>query len=98
MRPSYFVERDENGNAHEVFYSIENGIGSHFLKVGLEKCTGLDVYRAGRLTEEGLRELTETVKKTAPELWEVYVLYSRAQKEHNIRVAKSKARKLRENR
>jgi hypothetical protein len=95
MSPSYFVKLDENGIAHEVFYSIENGIGSHFVKVGLEKYTGLDVYRAGRLSDEGLRELTKIVKETAPELWEVYSIYSKAQKEHNIRLAKSRARKLR---
>jgi hypothetical protein len=92
MKPSYFVEVEEAGIAHKVLYSVEKGIGSHFMRVGLKKYTGLDVYRAGQLTAEGLYELTEIVKRTAPELWDEYVVYSKAQKDHNRRIARGKMR------
>ena len=75
-----FVDKDENGTPYKVRYSVVKGIGSHFVSADLKKHTELDVYKAGQLTIEGLKKLSEVVKGEAPELWDIYDARSKAQK------------------
>lgn len=95
MEKGDFVEVDEAGANYEVRYSIANGIGSHFMRVGLKKPVELDVYLAGQLTIQGFDRLSEIVRRTKPELWDEFVIYAKAQKELNKRIAQKRKRERR---
>lgn len=92
MEEGDFVKLDEEGKLYEVRYSIVKGIGSHFMRVGLKKHTELDVYRVGQLTATGLEKLNAIVRKTAPEFWDEFEVYSEAQKKLNEEIARRKNR------
>lgn len=92
MEEGDFVKLDEEGKAYKVRYSTVKGIGSHFMRVGLKKHTELDVYRAGKLTATGFEKLNEIVRKTTPEFWDEFVVYSEAQKELNREIARDRKR------
>jgi hypothetical protein len=90
MQPDYFEKDDIIGNVSTVLFSIKNEIGSHFMRVRLEKHNDLNVKLAGRLSVEGFNQMSAIVQKFAPEKWIVFKKYSDAQVELNHSIRKKR--------
>lgn len=79
MQPNYFENEDSIGNVSTVLFSIKNNVGSHFMRVRLEKHNDLNVRLVGRLSVDGFNQMSAIVQKFAPEKWIEFKRHSDAQ-------------------